>query len=137
MAATPAYKAAFAKKQSRWMTSPAAVEERCPLEACGNDELERAKAPMWAVRGAMCARCRIGIAQRAMQNYAGGMRDSSPDIEAARRAGIDLHLIDENLRLSLEQRALQHQDALNLALEVERAGRQLRERSAKTPAAAG
>ncbi|HMM58352.1 MAG TPA: hypothetical protein PKD77_12300 [Rudaea sp.] len=65
------------------------------------------------------------------------MRKPSPDIEAARRAGIDLALVEENLRLSFEERALQHQSALDLALEIERAGRQLRERSAKTPAAAG
>lgn len=61
-----------------------------------------------------------------MRNYADGMRDSRPDFEAARRAGIDLVLVEENLRLSFEQRALQHQSALDLALEIERAGRQLR-----------
>ena len=65
------------------------------------------------------------------------MRDSSPDIEAARRAGIDMALVEENLHLNLEQRALQHQAALDLALEIERAGCKLRERPAKTSAAAG
>lgn len=49
-------------------------------------------------------------------------------IEEAERAGFDLSLIDESLRLSHDQRALQHQEALNLALELERAGRKLRER---------
>ena len=58
------------------------------------------------------------------------MTEASTDIEAAERAGIDLGLIDDNLRLSHEQRALQHQAALDLALEVERAGRKLRERPA-------
>jgi hypothetical protein len=82
-------------------------------------------------------RCRFGIAQLAKQTYACGMRNPSPDIEAARRAGIDLDLVDENLCLSFEQRVLQHQDALDFALEIERAGRKLRERSATTPAAAG
>ena len=58
------------------------------------------------------------------------MTEASTDIEAAERAGIDLGLIDDNLRLSHEQRALQHPAALDLALEVERAGRKLRERPA-------
>lgn len=50
-------------------------------------------------------------------------------IEEAERAGFDLSLIDDNLSLSYDQRAIQHQQALNLALELERAGRELRERS--------
>jgi hypothetical protein len=57
---------------------------------------------------------------------------------AARQAeefGIDLSLIDEALRLSPEQRLLQHQAALELVLEMERAGMELRERTAQ-PAAA-
>jgi hypothetical protein len=44
-------------------------------------------------------------------------------IEEATRAGIDLSLIDENLRLTPEQRALQHQAALNMVLELEAAFR--------------
>ena len=56
-------------------------------------------------------------------------------IEVAARAGIDLGLVDDNLRLTPEQRVLQHQAALDFALDVERAGQRLRERSAKTPAA--
>ncbi len=39
-------------------------------------------------------------------------------IEAAERAGIDLTLIDETLRLTPEQRALQHQRALEMALQL-------------------
>ena len=66
--------------------------------------------------------------------YSGRMADSSA-LEAAERAGIDLGLIDDNLRLTPEQRALQHQDALDFALEVERAGQRLHERPAKAPAA--
>ncbi|HJT99157.1 MAG TPA: hypothetical protein VJ696_12650 [Rhodanobacteraceae bacterium] len=54
----------------------------------------------------------------------------SDAIEAARRAGIDLGLVDDNLRLTHEQRALQHQAALDFALEVERAGERLHERPA-------
>jgi hypothetical protein len=49
-------------------------------------------------------------------------------IEEAERAGIDLSLIEESLGYSYEQRAVHHQEALNLALELERAGRELRER---------
>jgi hypothetical protein len=56
-------------------------------------------------------------------------------IEVAASAGIDLGLVDDNLRLTPEQRVLQHQAALDFALEIERAGQRLRERSAKTPAA--
>jgi len=53
----------------------------------------------------------------------------------AESAGFDMSLIDEALRLSPEQRVIQHQAALNLALELERAGRELRERaeSASSP----
>jgi hypothetical protein len=47
-------------------------------------------------------------------------------IEAAERAGIDLSLIDESLRLTPEQRALQHDAALALVLQLESLGQQLR-----------
>ena len=56
-------------------------------------------------------------------------------IADAERAGIDLSLIDVNLSYSYEQRAIQHQEALNLALELERVGRELRERN-QSPATA-
>jgi len=65
--------------------------------------------------------------------YSGRMAESDA-IEVAARAGIDLRLVDDNLRLTHEQRALQHQAALDLALEVERAGQRLRERPATAPA---
>lgn len=42
-------------------------------------------------------------------------------IEAAESAGIDLSLIEESLRLTPEQRALQHQAALEMALQLETA----------------
>ena len=57
-------------------------------------------------------------------------------IEEAERAGFDLSLIEDSLGLSYDQRAIQHQQALNLALELERAGRQLRERSESAHSAA-
>jgi hypothetical protein len=46
--------------------------------------------------------------------------------EEAERAGIDLSLIELSLSYSYDKRAQQHQAALDLALEFERAGRQLR-----------
>lgn len=64
------------------------------------------------------------------------MKEANTVLEAAERAGVDLGLLDDNLRLSHEQRALQHQAALDFALEVERAGRRLRERPASAAATA-
>ena len=61
--------------------------------------------------------------------------DDANALEVAERAGIDLGLVRDNLRLTHEQRVLQHQAALDLALEVERAGQTLRERAAETSAA--
>jgi len=46
--------------------------------------------------------------------------------EEAARAGIDLSLIEISLTYSYDKRAEQHQAALDLALELERAGRELR-----------
>ena len=43
-------------------------------------------------------------------------------IAEAERAGFDLSLVDSNLRLSFEQRALRHAAALALALELREAG---------------
>jgi hypothetical protein len=56
------------------------------------------------------------------------MSPSPNAIKAAECAGVDLSLIDESLSYSYEQRAVHHQEALNLALELERVGRELRER---------
>jgi hypothetical protein len=57
-------------------------------------------------------------------------------VEEAERAGFDLSLIEDSLGLSYDQRAIQHQQALNLALELERAGRELRERPESADSAA-
>jgi hypothetical protein len=46
-------------------------------------------------------------------------------IEDTERAGVDLSLLDPDLSCSYERRAVLHQGALELALEIERAGRQL------------
>ena len=67
-------------------------------------------------------------------------RDTAPPvgaIEDALRAGIDIGLLEDNLRLSHERRALQHQDALDLVLALERAGHALHERPATPAATAG
>jgi hypothetical protein len=42
-------------------------------------------------------------------------------IEAAEHAGFDMSLIEESLRRTPEQRALQHQAALEMALQLEAA----------------
>jgi hypothetical protein len=42
-------------------------------------------------------------------------------IEAARAAGFDLHLIDTNLALTLEERLRQHDQALDIILELQQA----------------
>lgn len=48
--------------------------------------------------------------------------DSNPALEAARRAGFDLALIDSNLALTPEQRVLRHDSALELVLALRKAG---------------
>ncbi len=55
--------------------------------------------------------------------------------DEAERAGIDLSLLDENLRMTPEQRADKHQSALDLALALERAGQQRRDRPKPTDTA--
>ena len=55
--------------------------------------------------------------------------------QQAEHAGFDLSLVEESLRLSPEQRLLQHQAALELVLAMEQAGRELRERTQRTIAA--
>ena len=62
-------------------------------------------------------------------------------IEDAKNAGIDLSLIEESLRLTPEQRALQHQAALEMALQLETAyqvslNRQQHDRTQSTAAEA-
>lgn len=43
------------------------------------------------------------------------------DLEVANKAGIDLSLIEENLRLTPEQRLLQHQSALDMLVQLQSA----------------
>ena len=49
------------------------------------------------------------------------MNEADPAIDEARRAGFDLNLIEINLGLSVEERWRQHDGALKLLLELERA----------------
>jgi hypothetical protein len=56
-------------------------------------------------------------------------------VEDAQQAGFDLSLMDASLAYSYEKRAIQHQEALNLALELERAARQLRDEPQSASAA--
>lgn len=53
--------------------------------------------------------------------------------EIAEAAGFDMSLIRESLALSYEQRILQHQAALDLMLEMERAGQRIRDAAASSP----
>jgi len=50
------------------------------------------------------------------------MDQLDPALEEARRAGIDLDLLDSNLALTPEERALRHESALELALALKEAG---------------
>jgi hypothetical protein len=55
--------------------------------------------------------------------------DAERALAEAAEAGIDLDLIDANLRLSVAERWRQHDAALNLALKLQQAKRKLDERS--------
>lgn len=51
------------------------------------------------------------------------MDQAAQALEDARRAGIDLDLLDTNLALSVEERWRQHDAAMELALKLEAAGK--------------
>ena len=53
-------------------------------------------------------------------------------IEEAERAGFDLTLVDESLRLTHEERALQHDQALALVLELDQIRREKNEKLEST-----
>lgn len=53
-------------------------------------------------------------------------------VEQAQLAGFDMSLVEESLRCSYQQRALQHQAALELALELAAIGQRLRDRAQQT-----
>ena len=50
------------------------------------------------------------------------MEPPNQALEEARRAGIDLDLLDSNLALTYEQRVLRHESALELMLALREAG---------------
>jgi hypothetical protein len=50
------------------------------------------------------------------------MNQSYQALEEARRAGIDLDLLDSKLALTYEQRVLRHESALELVLALREAG---------------
>lgn len=58
--------------------------------------------------------------------------DSPTAAEIAEAAGFDIRLIRTSLSYTYDQRVLQHQAALELLLEMERAGRKLRESTASS-----
>jgi hypothetical protein len=62
------------------------------------------------------------------------MSDHTDAVREAERVGFDSSLIDANLSYSYEKRVLLHDAALELALEMERAGRQLRGNAQPTAA---
>ncbi|MBW7895421.1 MAG: hypothetical protein H3C27_09940 [Opitutaceae bacterium] len=59
-----------------------------------------------------------------------------PAIAAAERAGFDLNLVECNLALSIEERLLRHDAALELAQELRKAGESFHAQSAPAPAKA-
>ena len=62
-----------------------------------------------------------------MENYSTKPMDIvGSAIADAERAGFDLSLIEANLSYSYDKRALLHDAALTLALEMEKIGRELR-----------
>ncbi len=56
------------------------------------------------------------------------MTDSKPWNDSLREAGFDASLIEANLRLSLEERVLKHQAALDLAIALTTSGSKVRGR---------
>jgi hypothetical protein len=64
------------------------------------------------------------------------MTEDETAIAEAERAGHDLSIVDCNLRLSIEERLLRHDAALELALEFRRAGAALYAQTPPTAAAA-
>ncbi len=60
------------------------------------------------------------------------MDENERALEEARKAGFDLDLIDSNLALTPEQRALRHASALELAQALREAGAAY-EQSTQTP----
>ena len=62
-----------------------------------------------------------------------GMEQPNKALEEARRAGIDLDLLDSNLALTHEQRVLRHEPALELVLALREAGAGYEKSASVTP----
>jgi hypothetical protein len=60
------------------------------------------------------------------------MESPHPALEEARRAGIDLDLLDTKLALTYEERVLRHESALELVMALREAARTY-ETTASTP----
>lgn len=65
------------------------------------------------------------------------MDDQTQVLEEARRAGIDLDLLDTNLALSVKERWSQHDAALELAFKLKQAGKNRAAKLQSTPATTG
>jgi len=63
------------------------------------------------------------------------MKSAEQALEEARRAGIDLDLLDTNLALCVKERWQQHDSALELALKLQAAGK-LKNARLQSPSAA-
>lgn len=83
----------------------------------------------------ICHSWRLQLASNTRCSYLGAMIDPADAVAEAERVGFDISLIEESLSYSYEQRAVHHQEALNLAQEMEEAGRKLRERDQSTATA--
>lgn len=57
-------------------------------------------------------------------------------LSEAERAGLDLSLVDSNLSLSIEDRLLRHDSALEFKLALRAAGEAMYAQAARTPAPA-
>jgi hypothetical protein len=66
---------------------------------------------------------RINLCHHRISADARVMEPPNQTLEDARRAGIDLDLLDTNLALSVKERWQQHDNALDLAMKLEAAGR--------------
>lgn len=69
-------------------------------------------------------KARVARAAEAAHRFT--MPDQNHIIEDAVRAGVDVELVEHNLTLTPEERARQHDGALELALELKRLGEEMR-----------
>lgn len=89
----------------------------------------------WLDRALAGLTCRSGktFSSRAAQLSMNDMRKNPDAIEEAEKAGIDLHLIDDNLAMTPDERARSHDRALVLVLELNRIRRERDAQSSPAP----